>query len=61
MPDKARPFSDDIQKDGRKAVVVHDVAKVCRATHEVELKDTPSVRGMIHKVEHLVKVEEVEA
>ncbi len=37
LPDKAKPFSYDIQKDGRKAVVVHDVAKVCRATHEVEL------------------------
>jgi len=24
----------------------------------VELKDTPEIRGMIHKVSHLVKVEE---
>ncbi len=24
-----------------------------------ELEDTPSVRGMIHKVRHMVKVEEV--
>jgi hypothetical protein len=38
LPDKAKPFSYDIQKDGRKAIVVHDVSKVCRATHEVELK-----------------------
>lgn len=26
--------------------------------HTVELQDTPSVRGMIRKVAHLVKVEE---
>jgi large subunit ribosomal protein L30 len=28
-----------------------------RIRHTVELKDTPSVRGMIHKVRHLVTVE----
>ena len=27
-----------------------------RIRHTVELKDTPSVRGMIHKVRHLVEV-----
>jgi len=27
-----------------------------RIRHTVELKDTPAVRGMIHKVRHLVKV-----
>ena len=27
-----------------------------RIRHTVELKDTPSVRGMIHKVRHLVQV-----
>ncbi len=26
-----------------------------RIRHTVELKDTPAVRGMIHKVRHLVK------
>jgi large subunit ribosomal protein L30 len=26
--------------------------------HTVELKDTPAVRGMIHKVRHLVEVTE---
>jgi large subunit ribosomal protein L30 len=26
--------------------------------HTVELKDTPAVRGMIHKVRHLVEVSE---
>ena len=27
----------------------------------VEKEDTPTLRGMIHKVEHLVRVEEVKA
>ena len=27
-----------------------------RINHSVELQDTPSVRGMIHKVRHLVTV-----
>ena len=29
-----------------------------RIDHEVELEDTPAVRGMIRKVTHLVAVEE---
>jgi len=29
-----------------------------RLNHRVELEDTPSVRGMIEKVKHLVAVEE---
>ena len=29
-----------------------------RIRHTVELKDTPSTRGMIHKVRHLVEVVE---
>ncbi len=29
-----------------------------RIRHTVELKDTPDVRGMIHKVRHLVEVAE---
>jgi large subunit ribosomal protein L30 len=29
-----------------------------RIRHAVELKDTPAVRGMIHKVRHLVSVEQ---
>ena len=28
-----------------------------RIRHTVELKDTPATRGMIHKVQHLVRVE----
>jgi large subunit ribosomal protein L30 len=29
-----------------------------RLNHVVELEDTPSVRGMIHRVNYLVRVEE---
>jgi large subunit ribosomal protein L30 len=29
-----------------------------RIRHTVELKDTPATRGLIHKVRHLVRVEE---
>jgi len=29
-----------------------------RMNHSVEIEDTPSVRGMINKIPHLVKVEE---
>ena len=29
-----------------------------RIGHTVELKDTPQARGMVHRVRHLVKVEE---
>ena len=29
-----------------------------RIRHTVELKDTPDIRGMIHKVRHLVEVAE---
>jgi large subunit ribosomal protein L30 len=32
-----------------------------RLHHTVELPDNPSVRGMVFKVKHLVKVEEVPA
>ncbi len=31
-----------------------------RLHHTVELRDVPSVRGMIHKVRHLVRVTDVE-
>jgi large subunit ribosomal protein L30 len=30
-----------------------------RLHSSVELKDTPATRGMIHKVQHLVKVEDL--
>ena len=31
-----------------------------RLDHTVELQDVPSIRGMIHKVRHLVRVSNVE-
>jgi large subunit ribosomal protein L30 len=30
-----------------------------RLNHSVEQEDVPSIRGMVHKVRHLVEVEEV--
>ena len=38
------------------AAVVRSLG-LLRIRHTVELKDTPSTRGMIHKVRHLVEVE----
>ena len=32
-----------------------------RIRHTVEVKDVPSIRGMIRKVRHLVRVNEVDA
>ncbi len=45
------------RKPGQKATLVGLGLKKIRATRELE--DTPSVRGMIRKVAHLVKVEEL--
>jgi len=42
--------------DGRQAEVVRSLG-LRRIRHTVELKDTSAVRGMIHKVRHLVTVE----
>ena len=39
------------------ATVVRSIG-LRRIRHTVELKDTPSTRGMIHKVRHLVTVQE---
>lgn len=41
--------------DGRQRVVVRGLG-LRRIRHTVELKDTTAVRGMIHKVRHLVEV-----
>jgi len=40
---------------GNQAEVVRGLG-LRRIRHTVELKDTPAVRGMIHKVRHLVDV-----
>lgn len=43
--------------DRRQAAVLRGLG-LRRIRHTVELPDTPSVRGMIRKVRHLVRVEE---
>ena len=43
-------------KDNQEAVVRG--LGLRRIRHTVELKDTPATRGMIHKVRHLVEVED---
>lgn len=45
--------------DRRQAEVVRGLG-LRRIGHTVELKDVPSIRGMIRKVRHLVRVNEVE-
>ena len=42
--------------DRKQAAVVESMG-LRRLNHTVELSDTPSVRGMIHKVRHLVEVQ----
>ena len=44
--------------DKRQAAVVRGLGRRRRG-HCVELPDAPSIRGMVHKVRHLVRVEEV--
>ena len=46
------------KKDQRATVRALGLGKI--GTFAVQ-EDSPTIRGMIHKVEHLVKVEEVEA
>jgi large subunit ribosomal protein L30 len=41
--------------DGKQATVVKSLG-LRRIRHSVELKDSPAIRGMIHKVRHLVEV-----
>jgi large subunit ribosomal protein L30 len=41
--------------DKKQAAVVQSMG-LRRINHTVELADTPSIRGMIHKVRHLVTV-----
>ena len=43
--------------NGTQKTVVRSMG-LLRIRHSVELKDTPEVRGMIHKVRHLVEVAE---
>jgi large subunit ribosomal protein L30 len=43
--------------DRKQAAVVQGMG-LRRINHTVDLADTPSIRGMIHKVRHLVAVSE---
>ena len=43
--------------NGTQRTVVRSMG-LLRIRHSVVLKDTPAVRGMIHKVRHLVEVNE---
>ena len=45
--------------DRRQADVVRGLG-LRRLGHTVDLQDVPSIRGMIHKVRHLVRVRDVE-
>ena len=45
--------------DKRQANVVRGLG-LRRRGHTVELQDVPSIRGMIYKVRHLVRVSDVE-
>jgi large subunit ribosomal protein L30 len=42
--------------DKKQAAIVEGMG-LRRINHSVELADTPSIRGMIHKVRHLVEVQ----
>jgi large subunit ribosomal protein L30 len=49
---KSRNGSDKRQLDTLRSLGLR------RIGHTVEVGDTPAIRGMVHKVRHLVKVEE---
>jgi large subunit ribosomal protein L30 len=49
---KSRNGSDKSQLDTLRSLGLR------RIGHTVEIKDTPAARGMVHKVRHLVRIEE---
>jgi large subunit ribosomal protein L30 len=49
---KSRNGSDQRQLDTLRSLGLR------RIGHTVEVKDTPQARGMLHRVRHLVKVED---
>ena len=55
---KVTLMKSTIGYDKRQASVVRGLG-LRRLGHCVELPDAPSIRGMVHKVRHLVRVEEV--
>ena len=44
---------------GRKQLACVHGLGLRRISHSVDLEDTPAVRGMINKVNHLLRVEEI--
>jgi large subunit ribosomal protein L30 len=56
---KVKLVRSTIGFDKRQADVVRGLG-LRRLNHTVELQDVPSIRGMIHKVRHLVRVSDVE-
>ena len=54
---KITPVKSTIGFDRKQATVVQSMG-LRRLGHTVELMDTPATRGMIHKVRHLVTVQE---
>ena len=49
---KSKTGSDKSQRDTLRSIGLR------RIGHEVEVKDTPQMRGMLHRVRHLVEVSE---
>jgi len=49
---KSRNGSDQRQLDTLRSLGLR------RIGHTVEVKDTPQARGMVHRVRHLIRVEE---
>jgi large subunit ribosomal protein L30 len=49
---KSKNGSNKIQSDTLRSLGLR------RIGHTVEVKDTPAVRGMVHRVRHLVKVDD---
>ena len=51
-PVKSRNGADKRQLDTLRSLGLR------RIGHTVEIKDTPQARGMVHRVRHLVKIDE---
>jgi large subunit ribosomal protein L30 len=49
---KSRNGADGRQRDTLRSLGLR------RIGHTVEVKDTPQTRGMVHRVRHLVKIDE---
>ncbi|HTU29205.1 MAG TPA: 50S ribosomal protein L30 [Solirubrobacteraceae bacterium] len=52
---KSRNGSDQRQRDTLRSIGLR------RIGHSIEVNDTPQMRGMLHKVRHLVEVQEESA